>query len=123
MDTKANEWKKNIQTLEDELTKLNKDMMENGIRWSKQELQEKEAIMKQKQVDYNRYRRAIEEKANQTEMELMKPVYSDINAKIENFGKDKDYDIILGTVAGGNILYANKSKDLTDEFIEYARKK
>ena len=123
LESKTGEWKKNIQTLEDELNKLNKEMMENGSRWSKQELQDKEKVMKQKQADYNRYVRAIQEKANQTETELTKPVFSEINAKIESFGKDKGYDLILGTMSGGNILYAHKSKDLTDEFIEYTKKK
>ena len=123
MDAKTAEWKKNIQTLEEELTKLNKEMLENGSRWSKQELQSKEDFMKQKQKDYNKYVRAIQEKANQTEGDLLKPVYSEINSKIEAFGKDKGYDIILGTISGGNILYAHKSKDLTDEFIEYTKKK
>ena len=123
LDKKTSEWKKNIQTLEEELNNLNKEMLANGSKWTKQQMVDKQKIMKSKQEDYNRYLRAITDKAKQTENELLTPVYNEINSKIENYGKDKGYDLILGTLSGGNILYGNKAVDLTDDFLEYTKKK
>jgi outer membrane protein len=120
-DQKTEEWKKNIQTLETELNQLNQDMVAHASKWSRAELAQREETMKKKQQDYARYRNAINDKAQQTENDIFQPVYTDINAKISEFGKAKGYDIIFGTVAGGNILYGDKAVDLTDRFLEYTQ--
>src|SRR5713101_967868 len=94
---KTDEWKKNIQTLETELNQLNQEILQNASTWNKQTLAAKEDTIKRKQTEYTRYSRAISEKATQTETELFQPVYTELNARITDFGKAKGYDIILGT--------------------------
>jgi outer membrane protein len=120
-DQKTEEWKKNIQTLETELNQLNQEMVTNASKWSHAQLAQKEEVMKKKQSEYGRYRNAINEKAQQTENEIFQPVYADINAKIADFSKAKGYDLVFGTVSGGNILYGDKAVDLTDKFLEFTQ--
>lgn len=55
--------------------------------------------------------------------EVSQQVWSRINSYMDNFGKENDYHIILGTQGNGNIMYAKKEIDITEEFIEYANKK
>ncbi len=121
MNKKSEEWRKNIQTLETELNELNQEMVQNASKWSRVTLQQKQEKMQQKQQEYARYSRAINEKAQQLQNELFQPVYTELNAKLSEYGKAKGYDIIFGTVSGGNIVYADKATDLTDKFLEYVQ--
>jgi outer membrane protein len=113
-------WKENTKTLEDELVKLNQELLENSGKWNKNIIDEKQEKIKQKQMEYSRYGKAINDKAAELEKELFEPVYTELNNKINEFGSNKGYEIIFGTLAGGNILYANNATDLTEEFLSYA---
>ncbi len=121
MNTKSEEWRKNISTLETELNQLNQEMVQNAAKWSRATLQQKQEKMQQKQSEYGRYSRAINEKAQQLQNELFQPVYAELNTKIAEYGKAKGYDIIFGTVSGGNILYGDKAADITEKFLEYVQ--
>jgi outer membrane protein len=101
---------------------LNQDLVENGNGLSKKVINEKQDAIKKKQNDYVNYSKAINEKAAELEKELLEPVFTELNNKITDFGKAKGYEIIFGTLAGGNILYGNSATDLTEEFLSYASK-
>ncbi|MBI5216821.1 MAG: OmpH family outer membrane protein [Ignavibacteriae bacterium] len=119
LNKKTEEWKKNLQTLETELTQLNQDLVQNAAKWKQDVLAQKQETMKKKQAEYAQYNRAISEKAAKTEAELFQPVYNDLNLKIADYGKHEGYDIILGTMSGGNILFAQDGVDLTQKFLDY----
>jgi hypothetical protein len=38
---------------------------------------------------------------------------------MKSFGKERGYDIIFGTVSGGNILYGEDAVNITNEFLKY----
>ena len=61
---------------------------------------------------------AIEEKAAKEETILLEGVFNKINAYIERYGAENGYDVIIGATLSGNILYANKATDVTDEIIK-----
>ena len=46
-------------------------------------------------------------------------IMSRINQYVEEFGKEKRYAIIFGANGQGNIMYAEDSKDITKEVLEY----
>lgn len=119
----TDEWKKNIKSLEDELTKMNQEIMAENNKWSASVRKQKLAEFDKKQQDYNRYTRATQEKASKREQELIQPVFDELNVYVKDYGKDHGYRIIFGTVAGGNILYGEETADITDRFLEYVNKK
>ncbi len=114
------EWENNIITLETELNELNREFIEKGANWKENTIQEKKKRLEDKQKEYYKYRTAIEEKAAKRENELLQPVFDQLNADIADFAKKHNYDIIWGTLTGGNILYGTKAKDLTERFLDYA---
>ena len=89
----------------------------------KKALVQKQEVFKKKQIDYARYSKAINEKAMKLEQEIFQPVYDKLNLAIKEFGNEKGYSIILGTMDGGNILYAENSSNITNNFLEYASEK
>ncbi|SRX75250.1 hypothetical protein AEQU3_02244 [Aequorivita antarctica] len=50
-------------------------------------------------------------------------VWSRINSYIEEYGTQNNYTLIMGTQGNGNIMYAQKELDVTQNFIEFANKK
>lgn len=118
LNKKSEEWQKNTKTLESELTELNKEMIEKAATWSKSTLAEKQEDFKKKQGEYYRYSQAVSEKASKLEKELFQPVYDEVNIKIAEFANANGYEIILGTLSGGNILYANEATNLTIKFLD-----
>lgn len=120
-NSKSITWQENVKTLETELIKLNKELLENSNSWSKQFISERQEEIKKKQLEYNKYGKAISEKASELEKKLFEPIYTEINNKVNEFGSEKGYQIIFGTLAGGNILYGNNNNDLTSEFLTYVQ--
>lgn len=50
-------------------------------------------------------------------------IWSMINRHGISFGKEKGYDVILGAVGNGSLIYASESLDITNEFIAYINTK
>lgn len=113
------EWQKNIRTLEIELSQLNQKILNKSDEWDKKTRKLKQEAFAKKQNELLRYSRSVNEKAAKLEQELMQPVFDTLNAYMKDFGKEHGYDMIFGTVAGGNILFAQQAYDLTDEILSY----
>lgn len=120
---KTQAWKENTKTLENEITQLNQELVEKSGQWSKDVITKRQEEIKTKQMEYSRYGNAINKKAQELERELFEPVYAELNSKINEFGEKKGYQIIFGTLSGGSILYGNKTKELTLEFLTYVNAK
>lgn len=122
-EQKSTAWKENTKTLENEINQLNQELVEKSSQWAKDQITKRQEEIKKKQIEYQRYGNAITKKAQDLEKELFEPVYTELNNKINDFGKDEGYQIIFGTLSGGNILYGNNSTDLTQDFLAYASTK
>lgn len=110
-------WRSNIQVLQAEVGALSQSIMQANL--SPSALKAKRDSLSAKQEELARYQHAVSKKAEALQVELMQPVYDNLNAEIQRFGKAKGYDLIFGTVSGGNILYAEEASDVTDVFLEY----
>ena len=55
------------------------------------------------------------------EREKFAPALEQLNRQVRSFAQSKGYDLVLGTMAGGNVLAADRSVDVTDEFLAYVR--
>ena len=122
-EQKSTAWKENTNTLENEINQLNQELVEKSSQWAKDQITKRQEDIKKKQIEYQRYGNAISKKAQELEKELFEPVYTELNNKINEFGVDEGYQIIFGTLSGGNILYGNNSTDLTQDFLAYASTK
>jgi Skp family chaperone for outer membrane proteins len=66
----------------------------------------------------NNFRQANMEKMEKLKAEKIGTVYQKINVFMAEFGKRHHYGIVMGTLSGGNILYADERKfDITDRII------
>ena len=50
--------------------------------------------------------------------ELLQGALNQINEFVAQYAEANSYDVVLGTTAGGNVLYGAEYVDITDEVIE-----
>jgi len=106
-DTLVNGWQKELKAYEKE---------RGGLSAKEREL--KEQLLTNKQQQISNYRNSLDKKAKEEEEKMMQAVYGEINDYVSEFGKRKGYQYILGANGSGNILYANKGKNITELVLE-----
>lgn len=112
-----------LKALETELGKLNEEVTAMESSNNQVGLASKRATLAKKQEEWMRFRREISEKVSGLQQQLMQPILDELNGMMKDFGREKNYQLILGTGFGGNILYAQESVNLTDAFLLYANAK
>lgn len=117
MQDRQRDWRRNVQTLQAETSELGTRVTEASLTRAQRTAVRDSFQAKQRQLA--RYQRAVQKKSQELQQELMQPVYDQLNADIQRFGEDTGHDIILGTVAGGNILYARDGTDVTEAFLQF----
>ena len=110
-------WEQNVQTLQREASAL-------GNRLTSADLSrtQREAVsdsLNQKQREIARYVEATSRKAAEKEEEVLQPVYAELNARMKAYSEERSIDLLLGTMAGGNILYGADGVDVTEDLLAY----
>jgi outer membrane protein len=54
---------------------------------------------------------------------INKQVWARLNPLIDDFGKQKDYQVIVGGNGMGSVLFASEQKNITKELIKYVNKR
>lgn len=62
-------------------------------------------------------------KTEQKNKEIESMIWKRLNPYLEDFGKEEGYQFIYGANGTGNVLYADKEQDITDEVIKYVNKR
>ena len=63
------------------------------------------------------------QKTEQRNKEIESMIWARLNPYIADYGKEKGYIYIYGANGTGNVLYADKSEDITKEVIQYVNKR
>lgn len=106
VDSLLTDWQKDLKKYEKERSS-----------YSKKELSLKEELLATKQEQITRYQQAIRKQIQEEDKKSTQTVINDINDLVKEYGKRKGYKIIFGANGGGNIMYADKSSDLTEEIL------
>lgn len=81
----------------------------------KKELQD---MLSARNQQINNFRQVNMRRMDEMKKKKMSTVIDKINVYTTEFGKKRRYDMILGTVAGGSILYGGEACDVTEELIK-----
>lgn len=100
---KTRDWQQRIDSLGTELQALGK--VPASTRAAKQQA-------------LQRYRQAIQQRAQQENQRLTQAVLGEINTYIQHYGKAHNYTFILGATASGNIVYAAEGADITEDVLK-----
>ena len=116
-DRKVAVWKANVDTLtielNEQITQYERD--KKGLSGYERKLTEELIVSKQQQLE--NYKTTISENATKEDQAIATQVLKEINEFLNKYGEDHGYDYILGATNMGNVVYARKGKNITDEVL------
>ncbi len=115
--SKAGTWQSRVDTLKAELEVAVKNYEAVKVSLTNNKRSEREKNLQAQQEQLYRYTQAVSKKAEAEDQKLTEGVLTQINAFLEVYGKQHGYSIIFGANGGGNIVYGNEAKDLTNEVL------
>lgn len=117
LEIKASSWKSNVDTLKMELEAKVNEYEKNKKSLNNRERQLNEELIQTKIAQYEDYRTMVSEKLQKEDQELTSKVLRQVNDYIKAYGERKGYSIIMAATQYGNIVYAEKTIDITDEVL------
>ena len=117
-DAKVKVWKANVDSLMKNWEVELKAYEKERISMSKKEIKLKEELLRNKQQQIGNYQQAIQEKAMKEEQIATQTVVNQVNDYIKEYGEKHGYDFIYGANGTGNIVYANKDYDITEDVLK-----
>lgn len=115
---KVKVWNGNVEELQKEVQNLLSQYEQNYKQLSKKEREETQALIEKKRGEYLNYKKVIDEKAKNEDVQMTTAILNQINSYILEYGKQQGYDYIFGVTDGGNLLYAKDADDITDKVLE-----
>jgi outer membrane protein len=117
-------WNQEAQKRRGELDVIGKELEAQSPMLSDAVRRQKEMDYQRKLTDYDQYVQSIwgpNGLVTQRNEELMRPIVDKIQTAARKVASDEDYDLVLDA-SNGNIIYADKSFDLTDKVLEELRR-
>ncbi|WP_085950821.1 OmpH family outer membrane protein [Fulvivirga imtechensis] len=115
---KSSVWKANIDTLAQEVQSAIQDYERESAGMTAREKELSKELIRTKQKQLSDYQRAMNEKAGQEDAQMTAQVLDQVNAYIQQYGKEHGYRIILAATEYGNIAYAEEGLDITAQVLE-----
>jgi outer membrane protein len=82
-----------------------------------------EFLIKNKEDLYTKIKQEFVQSDNESYNKYMEEIWKQINQYIMEYGKENNYQYILGVQGAGNVMYANPDENISKEIIEYINKK
>jgi len=64
-----------------------------------------------------------EEYYNASTKQMNQRIWERLNPVIQEYGKEKGLELLIGATGNGSLLYADKGRDMTDDLADYINKK
>ncbi len=112
-----NERQKDIDKMQNTLKKLGEEIQIKGPTMKDAAKQELQAKYEGELKNYNRFVKDAQEELRKKELSLVKPISDEVNAIIDEYGKQNGIDIILDRRDPG-IIYTSTKLDVTDTILK-----
>ena len=117
-DKKVAQWKANIDTLTREFNTAVSKYEKEKNTFTAKEKKLTEELLATKQQQLVSYQQATAENASKEDKEITAKVFAEVNDFLKKYGEENGYDYIMGATNAGNIVYARKVFDITDEVLK-----
>jgi outer membrane protein len=117
LNAKSEIWQANLDTLRAEAEKAIAKYNNNKNSSSPRELKLMEELVQSKQDQFLTYQQTVKEQYQKQDQEISGKILQKVNDYIKKYGEEKGFTIILAATQYGNIAYADKSLDITEEVL------
>lgn len=111
------QWKANIDSLTQEVRQAITNFEKESPGYSAKEKELAQQLIQSKQQQLQQYQQAISVQAQQEDQQMTQRVLEQVNAYIEEYGKDHRYKVIMVATQMGNIAYADDGINITQEIL------
>lgn len=111
-------WDANLKLLNDSLMSAMESMKQTYDKAKPPARDSMRLTLQKRNDDLQRYTSAIKKMSQDKEKDLMEPVIRKMNGFLTIWGEEHGYDLILGTLTGGNILQANSKLNVTPRILK-----
>lgn len=84
---------------------------------------ERIALFEMKRAEYTMKKQQFEEDNQLQSQQYNEQITKQFNQYMNDFGKEKGYDVILGATGDGGIMYANETIDVTEDALKFINEK
>jgi outer membrane protein len=113
LTTEKDSLEKQIKTMQDSLQRVASSIIADYDKASEKQKATMQAEVVRINAQFTTTVNELQQKVSSREQELMAPVLQKINDFLQIWGHDHHYSMILGTLAGGNIVAADRKLDVT----------
>ena len=117
-ELKASVWRANLDTLMAELNREIAKYEKDKVKMSAREKKLSEELIASKQQQLQSYQQVTADNAAKEDKEITGKVFSEINDFLKQYGEEKGYEFIMAATNAGNIVFAKKGNDITEEVLE-----
>lgn len=110
-------WQANIDTLAHRYEVYKKELEQAAHKLSKTEKESRERLLARLKQDLQNYTTVIEEQSREEEKKLTQAVLNQVNSSVQQYAKEKGYDLVFGAEGTGTILYGARALDITEEVL------
>lgn len=71
----------------------------------------------------NKVQGALEEYYVRSSQDITRKVWDRLNPLMEQYGKERGFELLIGANGAGTVLYGSKSRDITDDLLHYINQK
>lgn len=114
---KATTWKSNVDTLASELKREFLIYEKFSPSLTSDERKQKQDYLRMKQSQLNEYQQVMTAQAQQEDTKMTSDVLQKINAYLKKYGEENGYKIVMAVTEYGNIAYADKGLDITEQVL------
>ncbi|MBT1705601.1 OmpH family outer membrane protein [Chryseosolibacter indicus] len=107
----------NVDSLEVTLNKAREAFVEEQTSLSSRQQVQRQSELEQQRTRLYQYEEAIDQKIDEEDNKMMSAVLNQINSFVEEYAKENNIDIILGTTLSGSLLYGEQSMDITEQVL------
>ena len=115
----VDQWKAQAAAMEQEIVKLQDELRAQSLMLSEEKQREKKLEYDKKLEDYQRFMADTfgdDGKAARRNKELTQPIVEKINGILEKMAETQKFTVVFD-IANANIVYIDKTLDLTDEVL------
>ncbi len=115
-DKQMSGYRGELQKLEADIKSMVDEYQKKESMLTAQAKQQQQDAIRKKQQEYQQRAQELEQEANQKQQELVKPIMDKIQTVIDQLRNERNYAMIFDA-AGGGLIAADSSLDITDEVI------
>ncbi len=117
-DSLAKTWQVELDTLKHDYQTAYEQYKIDRQGLSEQDRKKRVEELSWLQNNVQHHLETLTQRSKSEEEKMAQGVMRQVNTMIEKYGRDNNYDVILGTTLSGSVLYAREAIDITDDLLK-----